>query len=363
MLSLWTGLPGNGKTLFLIDHLRERAAKEQRHVYVHGIALTDKGRQELGWTEFTEPEKWWEFPPGAIVVMDEAQFVFPRRNSGSKVPEHVNKMATHRHLGIDVYIVTQKPTMIDVFIRDLVEDHYHVKRLFGSRSARVSKFSGASMLARADFKDAIKSDRRFPRDVYPLYVSSQLHTHKLQLPWKKFAPIILGAVATIGAITYLAFNFWDDMAGSPAIPKGAAPSGIHSTSARPPGPLTREEWLEGRVARLEGLPHTAPVFDAVMAVQSAPKPVACVQMGPKCNCYSQQGTRIFEVPHLFCLQAVQNGWFDETVPDSRTGELPGQGRGHQVSAPPSSTPQGATSGQVLASLPPQLAPNLSVGSN
>ena len=72
MISLITGLPGNGKTLFALWWIKQKAEKEQREVYYHNIKdLT------LPWHPF-EAEKWMELPKGSIIVMDECQFVFEK---------------------------------------------------------------------------------------------------------------------------------------------------------------------------------------------------------------------------------------------------------------------------------------------
>ncbi|QNM98681.1 zonular occludens toxin domain-containing protein [Chitinimonas koreensis] len=188
MFILITGLPGNGKTLFALKHIHERATKEERKVYYNGINLTDKGKEVLDWEHFEDPKRWFDFPPGAIVVLDEAQYLFEKRKSGERVPEFVAKVATHRHGGLDVYLITQRPSLIDPYVRDLVEKHYHVKRMFGGQRAMISEFSPASPnLSRADFKDAVQRPWPYPKEVYSWYVSAELHTHKLDLPWRKLA--------------------------------------------------------------------------------------------------------------------------------------------------------------------------------
>lgn len=70
----------------------------------------------LPWTKI-EPKKWMDCPPGSIIVIDECQFVFPKKPNGSKLPEFYEKLAIHRHNGYDIFLITQNPTLVDNFVR------------------------------------------------------------------------------------------------------------------------------------------------------------------------------------------------------------------------------------------------------
>jgi zona occludens toxin len=89
-----TGLPGNGKTLWTICHVKEKAEKEKRQVYYAGIEIIDK--VALPWIEI-EAKEWFKCPPGSIIVLDEAHKIFPLRANGSAVPDHVLPIAELRH--------------------------------------------------------------------------------------------------------------------------------------------------------------------------------------------------------------------------------------------------------------------------
>ena len=116
MLTLITGLPGNGKTLYALQYVEAWAKREGRAVWYHGIkGLSD----DLGWhvlptkTEslngkpVDDPKsvnvdvpQWWLCPAKSIVLIDEAQNCgFGARQRGG-VPEWGQKLETHRHLGL-----------------------------------------------------------------------------------------------------------------------------------------------------------------------------------------------------------------------------------------------------------------------
>ena len=135
MISLITGQPGAGKTLYALNFVKTRAEKENRPVYYSGISDL-----KLPWLELDKGEDWHGVPEGSIVVIDECQRVFRPRVNGAAVPEHVSKLETHRHSGIDLVLITQHPMLADNNVRRLVGQHFHVVRAFGTKKATVHEW-------------------------------------------------------------------------------------------------------------------------------------------------------------------------------------------------------------------------------
>ena len=68
MLTLITGQPGNGKSLYTISFVEAKRQAESRPVFYYGIPeLT------LPWTQLEDPTKWYECPEKSIIVIDEVQ--------------------------------------------------------------------------------------------------------------------------------------------------------------------------------------------------------------------------------------------------------------------------------------------------
>lgn len=321
MIHLITGLPGNGKTLFLLHHLNERAKRENRQVYYNGINLTDKGKDITGWEEFADPTAWWDFPPQAIVVIDEAQRPFRPMPSGARVPKHIEMLETHRHGGIDLYLITQRPRLIHAHVRDLVNDHQHVKRMFGLPRSVVSRWDECKeTVNKSAYKEAQQSTFVFPKDVYTWYKSAEAHTHKLSIPWKKLGIMAAALCVLVLCLSFLYFSFAPYFGKDKGkaerpdpdtpIPAGQAFSPVAAAQAQP-------DYFGDRVPRLTGLPHTAKVYDGITAPTQAPKPAACIVGSGKqavCSCYTQQGTRMVGMPQDLCRDIVRNGWFDDSAP-------------------------------------------------
>jgi len=78
--------------------------------------------------------------------------------------------------------------------------------------------------------------------------------------------------------------------------------------------ISTADMLASFTPRIPGLPQTAPRYDEVTKPTTAPYPAACVSMGSRCDCYTQQGTKL-QTPADLCKQIVAGGFFqDWTVP-------------------------------------------------
>ena len=110
MITLLTGKPGHAKSLLAVQWVREnRELDNPRAVFTNINGLDN---DTLGSFVLEDPEKWYELPIGSLVVIDECQRWFRPMANGSKVPEHVSQLETHRHLGIDIIFITQGPKLI-----------------------------------------------------------------------------------------------------------------------------------------------------------------------------------------------------------------------------------------------------------
>ena len=116
MLYLITGKPGSGKTLHMISMLMHKKDLQGRPLYIDGIPDVDPVKIPYEMLpENCTGENWQEWlPTNAILVVDECQRYWRTRPNGSKVPEAVQALETHRHRGVDLFFITQHPRLIDV---------------------------------------------------------------------------------------------------------------------------------------------------------------------------------------------------------------------------------------------------------
>lgn len=308
MIYLTTGANGAGKTLNTLKLIREKQVAEGRSVYYDGFDMDSAKAAEFGW-QHCDPTKWEELPDGAIVIWDECQRNghLPTRGTGAAKPRYVEALGEHRKRGFDFYLITQHPSNIDKFVRGLIGPpgwHRHLKRVFGSEMVSELKWSAVNVNCEKSGagRSAEVSMKPFPKDVYSWYKSAVLHTGKRQIPKQVY---VLGVLLfAVPALFYAGYKQVTAKASPQS--SSAAPAAQNGSVATP----QKLDYFAGYVPRIEGLPHTAPRYDEVTKPTTAPFPAACVNMGNRCGCYSQQGTAL-DVPPDLCKQIVKRGFFQD----------------------------------------------------
>ncbi len=333
MITLITGAPGSGKTLYCIDKLIQplvgtsvketdangNTVEHERRIYsnINGLQL-DHEFVDAAWLEKLPENK----TTGAVVVFDEVQRVWPNRPTGSKKPPAVEYLETHRHDGIDVILLTQNPQLLDPAVRALVGRHLHMRRAGALSGAVVYEWDSCSNAL--NFKNAFsKKPYRYSRKVYKLYKSAKVHTkQRRSLPFAVWF-ILLGIVGAAFLWPKMLSNLTDHAKGSnvlgssavAAVPGAGVPASRASAAAASPavaaGPkvLSPDEYFQAHRPRMKGLPHTAERYDSVTQPTRAPIPAACLESRSKgCPCFTQDGTVLW-VPDPTCRQIVANGYF------------------------------------------------------
>jgi len=309
-VELQTGLPGHGKTLYTLDRIEGIRKRTGRPVFYSGIPIYKEKLPE--WTELEDPKKWFECPSESIVVIDEAQRIFRPRASGSAVPPHEEQLETHRHGGIDLLLMTQRPGLISNNVRELVGRHLHIVRTFGMQSATVHEWGEIQLNTRSR-ANSIKHMYRYNRKVYDWYKSAEAHTYKVNIPMKVWAlgAIVLGLPIGIYAIGKHLDGLHNSGSKPQPVASSAAPGAVPTLAptggaGRPR--MNEREYIDQHRPRVPGLAYTAPIYDEVTKPVRAPVPAACVQTESRCHCYSQQATRL-EVPAELCRSIVAGGFF------------------------------------------------------
>ena len=317
-IELITGLPGNSKTLYTISQVKALSERENRPVYYSGIAeLT------LGWTEI-DPKKWMDCPPGSIIVIDECQAIFRNRSLGAAPPVFVTDLETHRHLGIDLFFITQHPSLVDPHIRRLSGRHRHMVRVWGMEVSTVHSWDSVkdNCDKTAARKDSEKTKWAFDKSLYNCYKSAQLHTIKRAIPFR--AKMLMAVPFLIIALGYLFYTtaFKNkgrvENSGVTSIPVGISAQGAGRGGGVAAAGVDKvfdpvadaRQYVAMATPRIVGLPQTAPKYDELTKPIRVPVPAACIQVVERCKCLTQQGTPM-DVEHSMCVGFARNGFFQE----------------------------------------------------
>lgn len=334
MITLITGVPGSSKTLNAIDLVLSDSAFRGREVYAYNIPGLTLPWQTL---DADEAKRWYELPDGSVIILDECQELFPPEKFGSKVPERISKLNTHRKRGIDLVLITQHPMLIDTKVRRTVGQHLHFKRQFGMESATRYTFQECADDPNDFFalKAATKTRKKFNKKLYGVYKSAEVHTHKRKIPWQLWGIIVLAAVVGYMIYSVVANYGKRDSSPSNAPTTQAAPGPLGSASLpgnpvpnNPPRDgqtLTKEQYIEHWTPRLQGVPHSAPAYDKVYEVRDFPRP-QCIQRqsDSSCHCYTQQATPL-DIAQDRCEAIVANGYWDPTREPPKARQVNNQG--------------------------------------
>jgi zona occludens toxin len=336
-IHLTTGLPGAGKTLrtlFVVEKLRQDSGRD---VYYNGI-----NDLRLPWLEFDDPTKWCELPDNSIIVIDEAQRAFRPRAAVLKVPPHVEALETHRHRGIDIYVITQHPLLIEQNMRRLVESHEHMMNKFGSKWATVHEWKGVKENCDKSRADSIQSEFRYPVEVYGWYKSAESHTKKFKLPGKVIVlictPFVFIAVVWYVVSKMSTFGKPKDVPESAVVQKQLSGSveqkslgqpAIKNVAAR--GSATDfqspEDWLQARKPRFAALPWSAPHYDELTQPVRVPVIRGCIitpeplpGRPSRFMCMLDGGVYIYP-PQSFVEQFLRDRMFIDFERNARAGDI------------------------------------------
>ena len=337
MIYWYTGQPGHGKTLHAIDRLLD--FKDQgRIVYACNIRQFDYVRS--GVLEMT-PEQFCDWPnflpDGAVALVDEAyeHGMLPKRPPGSRLPNHVQQLAKHRHRGLDFIFVSQSPDkQCDQFVHDLIERHVHVRRRFGTKFVHLREFDRFE--SRPEKATPLVTRRKkLPSRPMGMYQSTELDTTERKIPWYYIA---LPVAAGLGLfLMYYTFGNMgkrlggEDVNASVQAANGAAPrDGAPATAsgaAQGSIPVSPAEYARRFIPRLPSEPWSAPAYDNALNLPTEAPRLFCMSsldglnaqgeyVEPTCSCLTEQGTN-YELDQSTCRFVARRGQY-EPYRDERT---------------------------------------------
>lgn len=240
MINLFTAVPGAGKTQYIVEKLLNLRLDEEktnpenpvRRVIFTNINGIDPS---LGCCSMSDFQDWRKAPDGTLFIIDEAQYVFPTRNSSQKAPEWIESLSTHRHNGYDFWLVSQNPKLIDPHVRSLVDGHWHGYRPFGAPHTIWSFYNECCENPASRVKP-IREKRKFNAEIFKFYKSTTIDTYKNRMPYKlflKYGAFLGLAVGLFGTCIFYMYKISRDGAGIVENKKPAVVSvpSAHSTTA------------------------------------------------------------------------------------------------------------------------------------
>lgn len=221
MLTLITGVPGAGKTLRavekiieLVEHnqkLRDKIAKgeqlsDDEHIFniysnINGLKIDEVKPAPEDWRQCEAPAKWF---------YDEAQYTFPCKNTrGLDDNPVIAEVATHRHLGIDLFLITQHPQLISAHVRKFVGRHEHLDRRYGTSIVSIY-MNDALMNVDSSLRRYESEPWTHPKKLFDYYQSASLHINNRRLPFalKFMFGFIAFLILVVGLSAWYALDFF-----------------------------------------------------------------------------------------------------------------------------------------------------------
>jgi zona occludens toxin len=321
MLTLITGAPGAGKTAALVSLLTDLA--KGRAVYVNGIPDLKIPHQEL-----KEPSDWMgEVPDGSIIVIDEVQRVWRPTGPGQKIAPDIAALETHRHRGLDFYIITQGPKLVHTNVRALVGRHVHLRDI-GFLGRWWYEWPECNDQCSQGWKNApIKKRYKLPKQIFGQYKSATEHIK----PVRSFPVMVVVAIAALFGTAGLAYYSYTRVmarnasasASPPVVAPGAA--GVPGAAvgvASGAGPAA-PAFLDDRIAfipRMTIKPESAPAYDGLRRVVNMPLVSGAICSKAGCKCITQQGTDA-GLTSGDCRAWASNRPFDPYTPPPTAAEV------------------------------------------
>ena len=359
MINLVTGLPGSGKTLWTLTTVKAYVEKENkalieqgkppRQVFYHGIPELTLA----GWQLMESPEDWINLPSHSIIVIDECQSTFRPRAASVKPPPYIAEFETHRHKGLDFFLLTQHPMLVDGNIRRLAGKHYHVVRFYGFQKSTIHEFQQVRDNVDKNLKNSISTHFIYPKEVFNWYKSADAHTMKKRIPMRLIMIVVLPiflvaagywAFKSLSEIVNKPSEFADEIKGGKTAHSASGDKTESSVTGGSYPEAVKMSYLEARTPAIQDFPHTAPIYEELTKPVRVPYPAACISSkNYGCKCFTDKGTKLNVTPSV-CEQIIANGFYVdwETGADSQNqdgGTPHGGGGGQTVEA---ITPRSAT---------------------
>lgn len=327
MITLITGGPGTGKTAWTLNEILKLQKVEDRPLFVHGIRqlkiphtpiycksklcdLCQSQEIEEGALYVENWPDWKE--PGALIVIDEVQRIWRPRAGSTPPHQSVSMLETHRHYGLDFWMVSQGPHLFDAFIRPLVGRHIHLMAQWNGRQQFEWAECHQQLTSRGD---AVKRPYTLPKRVFDLYHSAEVHTKQpKRIPMAVYGLAgSLVLLAVVLGVIYTKFSdpqhFVPENMRPPEPVAGQAPVAI---AANTPYPSNQAQAFPDFTPEQPGLAESAPAYRHLVQVKAAPLLAGCVRSKTKCRCFTAQATT-YNTSEAFCNEVIKGNYFNPYI--------------------------------------------------
>lgn len=321
MSTFITGVPGTGKTAQVVAELVERRKQNPNvKIYQHGIRELSLDHiqvycnsdeclacRDVDKTGKLQASEWYEWgKPGDLIVLDEVQRIWSPRHVSAKRPKGVSMLETHRHFGVEFWMMSQHPKLVDSDVRRQMRKHIHAVAAWSGR--KLYEWDTVS----DDLKISTARERPFklPAEIFGMYKSADAH---IEISRKKPLSFYATIAALCCAVVFAGFAAYRVKSRTETKEEGGA-SAVLAPQDSPRqndavGVTNAEGMKNDFKPAIENRPETAPAYAHLLQVKSVPTLAGCIKSKNSCKCYTNQATP-YPVTHLQCLEHVANLHFN-----------------------------------------------------
>ncbi len=324
-ITLITGVPGTGKSVYVVWNILRPAVEEGRCIYTAGIpelelpTISKSYKQIRTWhareqieveNEYDKdlpddeiPTRLLNFQEGSLVIVDEVQFCWPA--DGSREPsEDISYLTKHRHHGLEFVLMTQAPQLLHPKVLAVVDKHLHIRKAWIGRHIYEWPEYCSTTRAKSSRMDAVKRSYKVPKQAFGLYRSATMHVKQtMSVPFFAYiVPIIFLAVFYFGYQSYTSI-----MARVKPEKKAEKTELVEKTENSSPSnilPVSNPQPVQTTpiVTQPKPVTHTV-VSDQV----DWSKVIGCISNKTKCVCYGHSAETLV-IPVETCRIAVKHGY-------------------------------------------------------
>ena len=344
MIYLFTGNMGTGKTSRVVSMILnnedglfkmklEDGTEVDRPLYFCHIDGLDK--RKFNAHELTEEEIMAAplrdvIPEGAVLIVDEAHYTYPVRAAGRPVPPYIQELTELRHYGHTVILMTQHPSQLDIFVRNLVSKHVHLER----KALGMKQYSWYKCVTSLDNPAGVSgvesASWKPPKEAFKYYKSASQHQKfKKKVPFAVWLLIVI-----LGFMAWKGFNLYQIYQKNTGQVEQVEESTANSEMVQAVEQAASQENTQGRmtenlkpedfVPALAEKPESKPIYNGVRQVKTFEYIAGCVDGGKSgCTCYSSQGTPLKEITKAMCKDYEKNGLpFNPYKDEQQTAQQP-----------------------------------------
>jgi len=357
MITLITGSPGTGKTAWLIAELMKlRTAQPYREIFIHGIRDFTGFRHQTVYCKsklcdlctaaaipddahFIESWPDW-YKAHFLIVIDEVQRVWSQSN-GSNCTEAISRLQTHRHYGLDFWLVSQSPKLIHADVKSMIGRHIHLVQNWAGRKQFEFPECRDNTNSRSD---AVIRPYSLPSNIYQYYKSAEVHTTLDKRKPLAFYAVLLIFLVFIGLLGVIYARFSSAKMNTDLVQPAVAAAGVGGALASPAPAAdttashdkldvsTPEKLIRAYTPVIPSAPWSAPAYAEMAKPVTFPRVVGCIHNSSKCTCYTQQAT-IVDMQDAVCRMLVVRKSFNQFQADEQNQQQTPTGSESRVNKP------------------------------